>query len=102
MENLNDVSMSLYVLARWGALMEGVNLVADACEEKGVDFETVNLEPLALRKYVEGTCDSIYRRMKNEEAVEKGSDSKDLLLSSLTQLLELEQPEQGKKTQCTT
>lgn len=72
MENKNGVEqMGLFEMSRWGALMEGVNLIADECDERGIDFDTLNLEPLNLRKYVEGTCDKIYKKLEEEEEIER-------------------------------
>ncbi len=59
--------MSLFSVARWCALIEGVNIIADHCGESNKDFDTIELEPLSLRKYVEGTCDSIHRMLEDKQ-----------------------------------
>jgi hypothetical protein len=67
-KNLRTVEeMSSFELSRWCALMEGVNVIADKCDDKGVDFNSIELEPLSLRKYVEGMCDSICKQIDFEK-----------------------------------
>jgi hypothetical protein len=63
--------MSLFELSRWCALMEGVNIIADKCDDKNINFDTVELEPLSLRKYVEGTCDNICKQLQNQHEKKK-------------------------------
>ncbi len=55
-------SMSLYELCRWVALKEAVDLVGDKCDERGIDFETFDVKPLDLLKYVDSTTDDLYNR----------------------------------------
>lgn len=59
--------MSSFELSRWCALMEGVNIIADKCDDKKIDFNSIEVEPLSLRKYVEGTCDSICKQIEAEK-----------------------------------
>jgi len=79
-------SLSVFALSRWAALIEGVNLVAEACEDKGENFDTLNLEPLSLRKYVESTCDIFNKKIEQQHKEEqqlkfkvKGISIKDLI-----------------------
>lgn len=65
MKNVNEMSVS--ELSRWYALYEAVNLVGDECDERGINFETVNLEPLPLRKYIEKTSDIFARKFMEEQ-----------------------------------
>lgn len=58
-------------MSRWISLIQGVNLIADECQDRGIDFDTLNLEPLNLRKYIEGTCDVNYRKLDEELQQEK-------------------------------
>jgi hypothetical protein len=53
---------SLYQLCRWTALEEAVNLIGDKCEERNIDFEEVELNPLDIRDYVEMATDNIYAK----------------------------------------
>ena len=65
MKNVNE--MSVDELSRWYALYEAVNLIADECEERNIDFETLNLEPLSLRKYIEKTSDIFGKKVIEEQ-----------------------------------
>ena len=52
--------MSLYELCRWASLIDAVELVENKCEEKSIDFETIDLQPLDILKYVDTMTDEIY------------------------------------------
>jgi hypothetical protein len=59
-----DISkMSLYQLCRWSALEEAVNIIGDKAEDRGVPFESIELKPLDLFKYVESATDKIYEKV---------------------------------------
>ena len=60
---VNLEAMSLYELCRWSALEEAVNLIGDKCEERGVDFEKIQLNPLDIMTYVDGQTDKIYEKV---------------------------------------
>ena len=65
-EKVSDVNletMSLYELCRWSALEEAVNLISDKCEERGVDFEKIQLNPLDIMTYVDSQTDKIYEKV---------------------------------------
>jgi hypothetical protein len=65
-EKVSDVNletMSLYELCRWSALEEAVNLIGDKCEERGIDFEKIQLNPLDIMTYVDGQTDKIYEKV---------------------------------------
>lgn len=53
--------------ARWIALYEAINLIADKCEEKGVPFEKIVFKPLEIRDYIASTEDIIARKILNQE-----------------------------------
>jgi len=55
-------SYSLYQLCRWTALEEAVNLIGDKCDEKNLDFEQVELNPLDIRDYLDIATDNIYAK----------------------------------------
>lgn len=70
MKTVNEMSVS--ELSRWYALYEGINIVAEECKERNIDFNKTNLEPLHLRKYIEKTCDIFARKLLEEqETIEK-------------------------------
>lgn len=59
--------MSTFELGRWLSLMEAVNIIADECDERKIDFEKLRLEPLTVRKYIEGTCDIFCRKLEEQD-----------------------------------
>jgi hypothetical protein len=62
----NIEEMSLYELCRWSALEEAINLIGDKCEERGVDFEKIQLNPLDIMTYVDGQTDKIYEKVSTK------------------------------------
>jgi hypothetical protein len=65
-EKVSDVDlnkMSLYELCRWSALEEAVNIIGDKCEERGIDFEKIQLNPLDIMTYVDNQTDKIYEKV---------------------------------------
>ena len=60
--NINIDTYSLYQLCRWTALEEAVNIIGDKCDDKKLDFETVQLNPLDIFDYVEKATDNIYSK----------------------------------------
>lgn len=55
--------MSLYELCRWTALEEAVNIIGDKAEDRGIPFESIELKPLDLFKYIESASDKIYEKV---------------------------------------
>lgn len=55
----NIDQMSTFELSRWCALTYAINLIAEECEDRKIDFNTLNLEPLYVRKYVDKVSDII-------------------------------------------
>lgn len=56
-----------YEMARWWALAYGVNLVADKAEERGIDFNELNINRTALEKYVDELADDILHQIETGE-----------------------------------
>jgi hypothetical protein len=63
---VNINSMSLYELCRWSALEEAVNIISDKCEERGIDFEKIQLNPLDIMTYVDSQTDKIYEKVNTQ------------------------------------
>ncbi len=59
--------MDLYTLCRWASLKEAVDIVGDKCEERNIDFDTFDLKPLELLKYVDSMTDDLYNKVLQEE-----------------------------------
>ena len=52
--------------ARWIALYEAINMIADKAERKGVAFHK-KLKPIAINKYIESTQDMYLRKIMEQE-----------------------------------
>lgn len=59
--------ISLYSLCRWASLKEAVDIVADKCEEKKLNFDEFDLKPLDLLKYVDVMTDQLYNKVTEQE-----------------------------------
>lgn len=82
-ENIDEWidSMDNFQLARWSALVEGVNLIYDKADEKQIKKKLYIKQP-ALKKYVDSTCDIIctsYNRKDSEEAVKRKIKEKGII-----------------------
>jgi len=64
--------MDNFEVSRWLALVEAVNIIDEECQNRKRSFDALRLEPLTIRKYIEGTCD-IFCRKLNEEKEHKAS-----------------------------
>ena len=59
--------MDLYTLCRWASLKDAVDIVADKCEEKKIDFNDFDLKPLDLLKYVDSMTDCLYNKVLDQQ-----------------------------------
>ena len=48
-----------YQLARWMALYEGINIIADKAEDRKIDFKDVSLHIPELKRYIDTTAETI-------------------------------------------
>lgn len=55
--------MSTYELCRWAALKDAVDIIAEKCEERKLDFETFELKPLDILKFVDSLTDDLYNKV---------------------------------------
>lgn len=62
-QSIDINKMSLYELCRWTALEEAVNIIGDKAEDRGMPFESIELKPLDLFKYIELASDKIYEKV---------------------------------------
>ncbi len=62
-------SMSVYELCRWAALKDAIDLSGDKCEEKKLDFNNFDLEPLKIQKYVDSATDILYHKVTENETI---------------------------------
>ena len=65
--NAPSANMDLYTLCRWASLKEAVDIVGEKCEERDIDFDTFDLKPLELLKYVDSMTDDLYNKVLQEE-----------------------------------
>lgn len=67
--------MSVYELARWASLMEAVDLIADKCEDRGIDFNSTlggkYIKPLDIQDYVDGRTDSMVNTINRARDIER-------------------------------
>jgi len=72
---LRDESMSVYELARWASLMEAVDLIADKCEDRGIDFNSPvgskYIKPLDIQDYVNSRTDSMVNTINRARDIER-------------------------------
>lgn len=54
--------MDLYTLCRWASLKEAIDLIGEKCEERNIDFDSFDIKPLDLLKYVDYMTDDLYNR----------------------------------------
>jgi hypothetical protein len=54
-------------LAKWMALYEAVNLIADKAEEKNISMNEVEFKPLEIRDYMNSTQDIYLRKILEED-----------------------------------
>jgi len=55
--------MTTYELCRWAALKDAVDIIAEKCEERKLDFETFELKPLDILKFVDSLTDDLYNKV---------------------------------------
>ena len=59
-------NMSLETFSKWNALLEAIGIVNEECNDREIDFETINLEPLYIKKFVDKRSDQIHQRFEVE------------------------------------
>ena len=59
--------LSLYEIARWYALIDAIKIVSEKCDDRKVEFSTVELKPLELLRYVNVVSDTVYNKLSNGE-----------------------------------
>lgn len=73
MDNIN--SISLYEFARWAALLEAVEIIAEKCEDRGIDFDSPEgmkyIKPLDIQDYVDNRTDALVMKIKTARNIEK-------------------------------
>lgn len=62
------VKMDLYTLCRWASLKDAIDLVGEKCEERQIDFDSFDLKPLDLLKYVDSMTDELYNKALRQQS----------------------------------
>ena len=54
-------------LSRWMSLYEAINYIGDKAEEKGLNFETLDLKPLAIHRYMKSVENIFLKKILQQE-----------------------------------
>jgi len=80
--------MADFETARWYALIDAVNIVADMATEKNIDFDNVDIKPSAIEHYIESTCDIYCRKIYAEKEKQKEKTAGDVAANIIKQIKE--------------
>lgn len=73
--NTKKNNISMYEFARWAALLEAVEVIADKCEDRGIDFDGPEgmkyIKPLDIQDYVNNRTDTLLMKIKTARDIEK-------------------------------
>jgi len=87
-------SITTYEFARWAALLEAVDLIAEKCEDRGIDFNGPEgmkyIKPLDIQDYVDNRTDTLLMKIQTARGIEKTlSNIKCLQMESKLRKLEV-------------
>jgi len=68
---VNIDGIDLYTLCRWASLKDAIDIVADKCEDRKLDFHTFDLKPSELLHYVDHMTDVLYYKVLTQEKANK-------------------------------
>ncbi|NBW33517.1 MAG: hypothetical protein EBR30_00515 [Cytophagia bacterium] len=75
METVQNKGITMYEFARWAALLEAVEIIAEKCEDRGVDFDSPAgmkyIKPLDIQDYVDNRTDTLLMKIKTARNIEK-------------------------------
>jgi hypothetical protein len=67
-------NLSAYEFARWAALLEAVELIAEKCKERGINFDTdaglPYIKPLQIQKFIDERTDHISGKIERAKQIE--------------------------------
>jgi hypothetical protein len=86
--------ITIYEFARWAALLEAVDIIAEKCEDRGIDFDGPEgmkyIKPLDIQDYVNMRTDSLIMKIKTAREIENNLKSiKCLQIEKQLKLLEV-------------
>ena len=71
----NPRRISTYEFARWAALIEAVDIIAEKCADRGIDFNSNEgmryIKPLDIQDYVNIRTDALMIKIKTAREIEK-------------------------------
>ena len=71
--------ISVYEFARWAALLEAVDIIAEKCEDRGIDFDSPEgikyIKPLDIQDYVNLRTDTLVMKIKTAREIENNLKS---------------------------
>lgn len=78
-ENTTTNTISLYEFARWASLLEAVDIIAEKCEDRGIDFDSDEgikyIKPLDIQDYVNTRTDTLLMKIKTARGIENNLKS---------------------------
>jgi hypothetical protein len=88
-------SITTYEFARWAALLEAVDLIAEKCQDRGVDFNSNEgmkyIKPLDIQDYVDNRTDTLLMKIQTARGIEKALNNiKSLQIESKLRKLSLD------------
>jgi hypothetical protein len=66
-KNWQNIHDEAAMWARWIALYEAVQYIADKAEERNLPFEKIDIKPLKVLEYMDSTQDNILRKLLKQE-----------------------------------
>ena len=90
----NNNTITMYEFARWAALLEAVEIIAEKCEDRGINFDGPEgikfIKPLDIQDYVNLRTDTLLMKIKTARNIEKNLKSiKCLQIEKQLKLLEI-------------
>lgn len=77
--NTTTNAVSLYEFARWASLLEAVDIIAEKCEDRGIDFNSDAgikfIKPLDIQDYVNTRTDTLLMKIKTARDIENNLKS---------------------------
>ena len=75
METVQNKGITTYEFARWAALLEAVEIIAEKCEDRGIDFDSPAgmkyIKPLDIQDYVDNRTDTLLMKIQTARNIEK-------------------------------
>jgi len=92
----NPRRISTYEFARWAALLEAIDLIAEKCEDRGIDFNSNEgmkyIKPLDIQDYVDNRTDTLLMKIKTARDIEKNLiNIKSLQIANKLRKLDIEE-----------